>query len=208
MNEGYRKLEPLSIEKCDSIVEQLKKIPFKAKTKCLFEVANQKLIKAIPEIDELTKDESILSIVRDYLGAEPILTQTSCWRSERSISQVLSRNAQMFHQDRTYKKFIKLFLYLNDVSEENGCHVYVPNSIRKGPQPPKRQLSLRVSDEYIYENYSEIVYLTGKKGAMTLVDTQGWHKGNKIVKGNRLLVQLEWSSDAIYLHTGKTLKYV
>ena len=208
LKEGYQKLPSLSREKCDSIIEQLKRIPFKAKTKCFFEVADQTLIHNIPEVKELTKDESILSIVRDYLGAEPILTQTSCCRSERSISQVLSRNAQLFHQDRTYSKFIKLFLYLNDVTLENGCHVYVPNSIKKGPQPSKRHLSQRVSDEYICENYSEILYLTGKKGAMTLVDTQGWHKGNAVSKGHRLLVQLEWSSDAIYLHTGKVLKYV
>ena len=222
MDLGYQKLPSLSKDKCDSIIEKLREIPFKARTvnhiitglhydeaqSNIYEVVNQHEILNITEVGEICNDPKILSIVREYLGAEPILTQTGCWWSGISKSSEQSKSAQLFHQDRTYKKFIKLFLYLNDVSEENGCHVYVPNSIRKGPQPPKRHLSQRVSDEYIYENYSEILYLTGKKGAMTLVDTQGWHKGNAVSKGHRLLLQLEWSSDAIYIKTGKILKYV
>ena len=222
LEKGYLKLPSLSSEKCDSIVEQLRDIPFKARTKNhiitglhydeaqsnIYEVVNQHEVLNITEVGEISKDPNILSIVREYLGAEPILTQTGCWWSGISKSSEQSKAAQLFHQDRTYKKFIKLFLYLNDVTRENGCHVYVPNSIKKGPEPAKSHLSQRVSDEYICENYSEILYLTGSKGAMTLVDTQGWHKGNPVTKGHRLLVQLEWSSDAIYLHTGKVLKYV
>jgi len=114
----------------------------------------------------------------------------------------------MFHQDHTYKKFVKLFLYLNDVTMDNGPHVYVPNSVGKGVQPPKSKLSQRVPDEFITEHFKEIVYLTGEQGTMTLVDTQGWHKGNPVKEGHRLLIQLEWANDITYLAKNKPLTYI
>jgi len=230
MKEGYQRLSPLSKEKCEKIVEALKLLPFKARTKPhiivglnysdaqsnIYEVGDQSTIISIPEVRELSNDHKLLSIVRDYLGAEPIQTQASSWWSANVNKLEQAKAAQKFHQDRTYKKFVKLFLYLTDVTKENGCHVYVPYSmpnhfrLRKGGvQPPKNRLSERVSDEYIEKNYDEIVYLTGPMGTMNLVDTQGWHKGNVPRRGQyRLLIQLEWSSDAIYLATGKILKYI
>ena len=222
MDLGYLTLPPLDKEKCDSIVKQLKTIPFRARNKSgimiglhynagesnIYEVMNQKIIFEIPEIQELSNDPNLLKIVEEHLGAKPIQTQANCWFSVKYSNKELSDSAQMFHQDHTYRNFVKLFLYLNDVTKENGCHVYVPNSVKKGVEPPKSRASLRVSDDYIKENYPEIKYIEGEKGTMTLVDTRGWHKGNPVKTGHRLLIQLEWTDNITHLATGKQIKYI
>ena len=222
LTSGYLTLPPLDIQKCDNIIKELELLPFKARSgphiitglhyesrkSNLYEVMDQGRIIAIPEVKELSQDPKILSIVREYLGAEPIQTQAACWWTVRYSRREYNKCAQLFHQDHTYKKFIKLFLYLNDVTEDNGCHVYVPNSVGKGVQPSKKRLSQRVEDDYIKENYDEIKYITGTKGTMNLVDTRGWHKGNPVKEGYRLLIQLEWTDDPRRVTTGQVLKYV
>jgi len=222
LEEGYLKLPSLSKEKCDSIVEHLKTLPFKGrnapniitgfkfeeKQSNIYEVMSQGLIQAIPEVKELATDPKLLSIIKEYLGDEPIQTQACCWWTVRYSNKLLSKCAQLFHQDHTYAKFIKLFLYLNDVTKDNGCHVYVPNSVGVGPQPSKRRLSSRVGDDFIEENYKEIKYIEGEKGTMTLVDTRGWHKGNPVKEGYRLLIQLEWTDNITHLATGRPLSYI
>ncbi len=222
MEKGYVTLPVLKKEKCDKIIEQLKKLQFRGRMSPdlrtgldydspqsnIYEVTNQALIINIPEIKEISDDPKILEIVEGYFGAEPIQTQANCWWTVKHDSKLLSKYAQMFHQDHTYKKFIKLFLYLNDVGIENGCHVYVPESVNKGVQPPRKRPSQRAPDDYIKENFKEIKYMIGEKGTMNLVDTRGWHKGNPVKEGHRLLIQLEWTDNITHLATGKQLKYI
>ena len=222
MKEGWLKLYSLSEQKCDNIIEALKLIPFKARLSShiitglhyelgqsnIYEVMDQTRVMAIPEVRALSNEPYILDIVEEYLQATPIQTQATCWWTIKHSNKEYSKCAQLFHQDHTYTKFVKLFLYLNDITMDNGPHVYVPNSVKKGVQPPKSKLSQRVGDEYIKENYNEIKYMLGKKGTIHLVDTQGWHKGNPIKEGYRLLIQLEWVNNITHLATGKALKYV
>jgi len=74
---------------------------------------------------KLAFDPYILSIAASYLGCVPIHVQTNIWFSFPTFQEKnnLSTNAQMFHQDKEFIKFIKLFIYLSDVGEENGPHV-------------------------------------------------------------------------------------
>ena len=78
---------------------------------------------------------------------------------------------------------------------ENGPHVYVPGSRHRMITPDDYKISQRVPDEFINKHYSEIKYFTGKKGMMMLVDTRGWHKGNPVISGHRILIQLEWTDN-------------
>ena len=38
------------------------------------------------------------------------------------------QQSQVFHQDFTWIKFIKIFVYMNDVDRKNGAHRYIPGS--------------------------------------------------------------------------------
>jgi len=214
LKNGYLALPKLDKAKCDRILEHLDTLTFeqwngKHKIKGfgfdqaltnLYEIKIHSEVMAIPEVYEVAHDPKILKIVKAYLGAEPIQTQACAWWS---VHRKSPEAGQQFHQDFTYKKFIKLMLYLVDVTMENGPHVYVVGSLRNMIKPEPYRVSQRVSDEFIKKNYSDIKYLTGKKGTMNLVDTRGWHKGNPVKSGHRVLIQLEWTDDAIDITTGK-----
>jgi len=202
ISKGYLILPPLNEKKCDSIVKQLESLvftelksdhkikgfDFDAAHSNSYHIEDQKIVLSIPEIKELSNDPEILKIVSDYLGGKIIQTQANCWWS---TDKYTVHERQRFHQDGTWEKFVKLFLYLNDVGMDNGPHVYVPGSINNMITPNDYHVSQRVSDDFIEKNYSEIKYFTGKKGMMMFVDTSGWHKGLLLEKGYRIIVQLD-----------------
>jgi len=180
---GYFVLPSLDNKKCDKIIESLEKLSFKAKKEPheirgldyylsisnIYEIINQKDIINIPEILELSKNPRILKIVSDYLGGDIIQTQSNCWFSTNYSYDDIKICGQEFHQDGTYEKFIKLFLYLNDVTLENGPHVYAVGSLNNLITPKEYHISQRVSDNFINQNYSKVKYFTGKKGSMNLI---------------------------------------
>jgi len=200
-------------------VEQLKTIPFRARTNDgiitgltyesassnVYEAMDQKQIQNIPEVTELSKDPKILKVVEEFLQCKPIQTQAACWWMVNYSNNELDQCAQKFHQDLTYHRFVKLFLYLNDITMENGPHAYIPGSFQNMIKVQGNKIGQRVSDDFINEHYSEIKYFTGKKGTMNLVDTRGYHKGTPVVKGHRLLIQLEWADNPKDVITGEIL---
>jgi len=208
ISKGYLILPPLDKKKCDSIVKQLesfeftelkgyhkiKGFDFNAAHSNSYHIEDQKLIIQIPEVKELSNDPKILKIVKEYLGGKITQTQCNCWWSTDKFTV---HERQKFHQDGTYEKFIKLFLYLNDVSMNNGPHTYVPGSRNNMITPDNYHVSQRVSEDFIKKNYSEIKYFTGKQGTMFLEDTGGWHKGLILEKGHRIILQLEWTTEEL-----------
>jgi len=220
LEKGWTAVPPLSKDKCDSIVEQIKDFTFKAWSDPhevrgldfggaqhnIYKVMDHKLTMKIPEVKELMKDEGILALVAGYLEGEPIQTQANCWFS---VPHNAVEPQQKFHQDYTFKKLIKLFLYLTDVTLKTGPLAYVPGSLKNMIHPKKNYgYSKRVEDKFINEHYSEIKYFTGEKGTMNLVDTRGWHRGTALEEGHRIIIQFEWTDDTTRISDGKKLKYV
>jgi hypothetical protein len=110
-------------------------------------VKNMKqVVEHVPEALELMADPTILHIVQEYLGCAPLNTQTNTWWStaKGTYHNVRGTNvqivhtekeedeneqqSQVFHQDFTWIKFIKIFVYMNDVDRKNGAHRYIPGS--------------------------------------------------------------------------------
>ena len=167
-------------------------------------IENQQNILEIPAIQNLLMNPNFLSIAQEYLGAIPIHCQANCWWSIHFADnkQSLSKNAQLFHQDKEFIKFLKVFIYLNDVENDNGPHSYISGSHKNYVDhvPEKYLFSHRLSDEYLTSQYSkeEIISMTGKKGTIIIEDTSGFHKGVPVVKGYRLLAQLEFCSSMYF----------
>ena len=61
------------------------------------------------------------------------------------------RNAQYFHWDNDFTKFFKMYIYLNDVDNNNGPHIYIPHThkIKKN----ENKLCRLYSDTNIKDNY-------------------------------------------------------
>ena len=150
------------------------------------------------EFSRIAFDPYILSIVSGYLGCTPIHAQTNLWFSfaGEQDHKTLSRNAQFFHQDKEFVKFIKVFIYLNDVTTENGPHCYIKGSHIDELNQHGIPYSTRLSDEQVLGIYGEdkLRIVEGKAGTVIFGDTIAAHKGLLLKKGSRLMLQLEYAA--------------
>lgn len=153
-----------------------------------------------PEIAALAFNPSLIAVAQRFLGAPPIHTQITCWWStphSRSLEHVKSA-AQQFHQDRDYIKFVKIFVHLTDVTDDNGPHEFIAGSNADYAAVTKNKLrsSKRLTDEYLHSVYPSQRFrrFSAPRGTLLLEDTSGFHKGNPVAKGHRLMLQFEFAS--------------
>jgi Phytanoyl-CoA dioxygenase (PhyH) len=151
---------------------------------------------------KLAFDPYFLSIAGAYLGCVPIHVQTNAWFSFPTFNETnnLSTNAQMFHQDKEFAKFFKVFIYLTDVTEDNGPHVFIEGSHIDEAHTLGVPITDRIPDLDITKYYAaeRIKTLLGPAGTITFADTSGVHKSLTVRSGYRLMLQLEYAS-SLYL---------
>ena len=166
----------------------------------------------IPTIQHIISSEYLLSIAENYLGCKPILHNVLFWASYPGELET----TQQFHQDYDDIKFLKVFIYLNDVTEENGPHTYVKKSLqnidlikKKLNKTDLEKLSLRYSDEDVQKCYSaDVLNICGDTGTIIFEDTHGLHKGTNVLKGKRFVLQLVYGvSTYYYLKNNNYEKY-
>jgi len=163
-----------------------------------YQVNIQELLKC-PAAQELLLDESLLFLAQEQLGCNPVLCTVSSWFSFPLSShdpaireQDLSSAAQKFHFDLDRIRFVNIFLYLNDVTSENGPFVYVKGSHRNKPSALRdgRYDDREIIDFYGHPNICEV---TGSSGSMFVADNFGFHKGQPLKTGYRFVFQLVYS---------------
>lgn len=158
-------------------------------------VANYKRndLLSVKEILDIANNTDVLKTVKNFLGATPTISNINMWWSLSDKKE--AEQAQFFHRDVDDFKFCKLFVYLTDVSMENGPHVYVEgSSISEKLRKIKRYDDDEIENEFGKEN---IKYFTAPQGSAFIVDTYGFHKGLLPSKGNRLLLQIQYSLSPI-----------
>ncbi len=145
-------------------------------------------------VQQLLHEQNLISSAAAYLGSDPVLASMIMWTSF-AWPLADSTSAQLFHYDLDRSNFIKMFVYLTDVDDTNGPHVYVPNSHHS---KPKELLSgERITDARVREHFPESTWqtITGKKGTVFFADTQGFHKGARVEAGSRTILQFNLASD-------------
>lgn len=154
-----------------------------------------KNIKEWDVFKKLVYDPKILKIAEDYLGNNPIVRNEYLWWSfpaKGDSNEDYDSPRYWFHYDIDDFKFLKLFIYLNDVDNETGPHIVVKNTHKQ--KPWKYKLNRRIESSKLngfFEN-KEIVTLTGKKGTCFFEDTFTYHNGTP-PKKPRIVLQLEYS---------------
>jgi ectoine hydroxylase-related dioxygenase (phytanoyl-CoA dioxygenase family) len=151
-----------------------------------------------PDVQCLMADASLLSVVQAYLGSLPIADVTSMWWNTAYSMEADEDAAQLFHFDMDRVRWIKVFIYLTDVTTENGPHCFIEGSHRTGGIP-SRLLSkgyTRIDDEEVSRYYTadKFVEFKAQAGTIILEDTRGLHKGLAVRKGDRLMLQLQFSN--------------
>jgi hypothetical protein len=125
-----------------------------------------------PHIMEIVSSPKIVQLAADYLGCNPTL---SCLGVQWSFPTTTPGVAQTFHRDSEDWKYLRFLIYLTDVDDGCGPHVYVKGSHRDNlPLRLKVYPPEEISQQYGSENFIKIL---GKRGTAIAADTSGIHKG-------------------------------
>ncbi|MCE9623074.1 MAG: phytanoyl-CoA dioxygenase family protein [Actinomycetia bacterium] len=138
-------------------------------------------------------DLTPLSIVaRQMLGAAPDLLGPHSWitRPLPDMTEVQKEDSAMaYHCDSDFFGFMKVFLLLTEVQQENGPFTFLSGSHRG-----KRHVQGRVTDATLRVEPRELCFGTGSPGDVVLAMTTGWHKATPPTAGHRTMVQWLFSN--------------
>lgn len=142
-----------------------------------------------PHLLALANRPEILAVVEQLFGCRPTISYMAAWWSYPT--GIAAQQAENFHRDIDDWAFIKLFVYLTDVDEDNGPHIYV----RRSAKAERANAIRRYQDEEVETLFprSDIVTMTGKAGSAFLENTFGLHKGQPVREGQRLIFQAVYS---------------
>ncbi|HEY1037866.1 MAG TPA: phytanoyl-CoA dioxygenase family protein [Bacteroidia bacterium] len=150
------------------------------------------------DIQQLIMDPVLINIARKYLGCEPIFDFPAMWWSTPFLKEASAEAAQLYHFDLDRIKWLKIFIYLTDVNENNGPHRLIKGSHRVGAKPESllKRGYARIPDEDLTPHYKkeDFIVVTGDAGAVFLEDTKCWHKGTPLKSGHRLVLEFEYTS--------------
>jgi Phytanoyl-CoA dioxygenase (PhyH) len=145
----------------------------------------------IEEVTAIASDPLIRSVVGQSMRTSPVLSYVSSWISRAHDNQntTMNETAQLFHFDMSNPGFLKVFIYLTDVTDATGPHCMVPGSHRQRNDSLWRDG--RISDDEMAQAYPRETWavLLGKSGSIFIVDTSAFHKGLPVIQGERHILQ-------------------
>lgn len=149
------------------------------------------------DILDIANDNGVLALAQEFLGATPTISNINMWWSFGGRKQ--AEEAQLYHRDVDDWKFCKFFIYLTDVSSENGPHIYVKGS---SASPEYRKIR-RYQDSEVEAKFGKenVISFERSKGSAFMVDTYGFHKGLLPKSGRRLLLQIQYSLNPLSVET-------
>jgi len=221
--EGYALLPPLDADRIDKLRARLEDCLMTSwsgdvsgrsedlRGRANLGVVAQRDILQIEPLVRLGLEPAVLAAARAHLGAAPLLLDVAAWKSFADPDR--ARDAQLFHYDLDDYRFCKLFIYLTDVDDGGGPHVYLPGSHRPetvaAVRPPEEDTAARAAfDEWYFKTLRKSdadtvrwfgrdpIRLTGGKGARFLVNTEGLHKGEPPAAHDRWILQFEYGVSA------------
>jgi hypothetical protein len=166
-----------------------------------------------PAVLRFMFDRQLYSIAKSYLGDSAHLASVVAWRT--FANPIPSKTAQRFHRDTARGRSLALFVYLNDVGQENGPHAYVKQSHTFAAFARALSDINRLDDErraeILYYSYAledgnryqlddaiedSVPHLVhtqlGKAGSGLLTEPRGIHRGNAVVSGYRMMLSMRW----------------
>jgi hypothetical protein len=209
--DGYHVFpQRLSAEQCDRLTAFARSNPvvgYKSKQTVPFDCIEQgrgesatfdfqeKVSLRSADVQRLAVDSGLYRVAQSYLRCEPVLDLIAMWWSLPLDERGSSVSGQLFHFDLDRPHFLKFFVYLSDVDDDNGPHHFVRGS-HKNP----RRATLgdrRFQDAEVataYDLAKDEVIFHAPRGTIFAEDTRGLHKGAPLRNGDRLVFQLEYAS--------------
>ena len=148
---------------------------------------NHDQIAQAPHVLEIANSPLVLALVGNFLGAKPTIGCIRVWWSTPASSGE-PEHAEKFHRDVDDWRFVKLFVYLTDVDEDAGPHIFAAGSQKINALTEIR----RFEDAEIEATAGRenIVRFLGPAGTTFLENTYGLHKGLPPRTKPRLVLQV------------------
>lgn len=140
---------------------------------------------------KLALNKSIVDIATSYYKCIPALGTCNLRHSNPNFTK--NNGTNKFHRDfNSPVKFLKFFIYLNNVSESEGPFTYVKGSNKR--MPSNWSSRHRWEDKQITDMYGKesIVKCTGNYGDLIVATTVGFHKGSIPVSGPRNMLTINY----------------
>lgn len=148
-------------------------------------------------IDHISRNTTLVAIVRKYLGAEPILWLTQLrWTFASYDNPSLDRKPGQydfhdFHYDAHDFKALTAFVYLTDVNLDSGPHMIIPGTHKNKTLKDLAQICFK-DDVAQKKFHNKINTILGDKGLVFLEDTSSYHKAAVCNKERRLLLSIDY----------------
>ena len=142
-----------------------------------------------PHVLALANSEHLLALAEQYLQCKPTMSSIMLRWSFPTDAPV--GNVQRFHRDSDDWRYLKIMVYLTDVGEADGPHVYV-----LGTHKEAAPIRIKVEDDAaIHQRYGKDTarVVTGPRGTGFAADTAGIHKGEMPLARPRLMLQVQYS---------------
>lgn len=152
-----------------------------------------------PHVLQIANNPDVLAMMGASLGCKPTISSINLWWSLAGRAEAL--DAELFHRDVDDLSFYKLFIYVSDVDDRAGPHVFV-----KASQAEEKLLKIRrYQDSEVEDAFGKdrIMYIEGEAGTAFLENTFGFHKGTLCKDKNRLLFQVQYSVLPIFAYPYK-----
>lgn len=145
----------------------------------------------LKEVIPFAFDPRMADIAGAYFKCAPAVTNANLRISKATTKPCIGN--LLFHMDPNGPRFLKMFIYMNDVDMDRGPFTYVKGSHKK--VHPDLSVKSELTMEQLLHYYCEqdIVYATGKVGDLVIADTSGFHRGTKVRKGERFMLTLNYS---------------
>ena len=142
-----------------------------------------------PHMMELINNPDILEAAELVFGCKPTIDNIGA--SWSYPGRETAKGAQRFHRDFDCARSFKLFIYLTDVDDEAGPHVYVRGSSRLA----KLESARAQTDAVIEDTFGAdaIFPVRAPAGSWFLEDVYGFHKGLVPKSKPRLLIGIEYN---------------
>jgi len=147
---------------------------------------------AVPELRHFVDDAAIREICGRALGCRPVLDMVTAWWSYPT-AVADSASAQKYHYDLDRIRWLKVFVYLTEVTAATGPHAFVRGSHKTiGRRVTEDR---RYEDDEVFDLYSrddEVVF-TAPAGTVFFENTLGFHKGVAVRADHRAIFECEFS---------------
>lgn len=140
----------------------------------------------VPNVRSFSEHPFLSYIAKEYYN-RPTWLETTIFQK----NVITERGTRGWHIDSWLNQF-KAFLYLSDVTEENGPFTYLLGShkndnflLKKTFRSMRGEEDTGVDEDSVRSSGLEIKKFSGKRGTLLLADTKGIHRGGALLQGTR-----------------------